>query len=503
MVKQNSNVRHISDATRRDTTRAASYARMDGWKNILTGLGVKGVDRRKNSEIEWELMMEPDADEFFSGSDIARKIVTEVVDDGFREGYKLASPSITPDMLDDIAAEGERLQVDAKLAEAETLARMYGGAAIIPMPRDVKLLALPRPAQLPPILNLVVLSRWELPRQMIEVDLRDKNFAHPKSYRMCPRTGADQMNFEVHHSWVIRFDGAYLPRIKFFANNLWHDSILNVCKQPIRDYDAALSAVSAALDDFSVAVMSYKNLTASIAEDRDDLILKRLEIANLSRSIAKLVLIDADSEKFEYQNRPFTGVADAVRLVAGRLVVCSNMPHTKILGESPEGSNATGNSTTKDWYDYVKAWQVKTLDPKVITLWKWILGAKKSPTNGKVPNGLTTIYAPLWQEPASLQADIRVKQAQADQIYMTLGVLDPAEVAISRFGKGEYSTDTQLSDDRKDALVKDPKSAAAKVEPAEASSDSPGSKTPIGSNPSPGVSDPEADNKLEQALADV
>lgn len=433
----------------REKVAAEIKAKMDGWKNVLTGIGVKGKDRRMASKIEWEPLVEEEADEFYAGSDIARKVVDEVIEDAFREGYELQSEDIDPDALPEIVEYGKELQINEKLAEAWRLARMYGGSAIIPVPRDPKLLTQPFvPEKLQKIESLLVLSRWELPRQMTETDIRLPNFAHPKSYRICPRTGADQMNFEVHHSWVLRFDGSYLPRIKFFKNNLWHDSILNVCKTPIRDYDAALASVSATLDDFSVGVMKMNGLKGMIADDRDDLVTKRLEIANLSRSVAKMIILDADNEDFQYQDRQLSGVADAVRAIAGRLVVASGMPHTKILGESPEGSQATGNSTTKDWYDHVHSQQENYLDPRLLKLWGWALAAKTSPTKGKVPNWKKTEYAALWQEPESVQADMRQKQAQTDASYIANGVLEPAEVAISRFGTGSYSTQTQLIDDR-------------------------------------------------------
>lgn len=449
-------------------------AKMDGWKNILTGIGVNGKDRRKASCLSWEVMTEPDADEFYAASDIARKIVDEVVEDSFREGYELKADDLKPEAIEAITDEAQRLNVDEKLQEAWRLARMYGGSGIIPIPRDIGLLAKPFiPESLLKIETLLTLSRWELPRQEIEVDVRQPNFGRPKTYRICPRTGADQMNVEVHHSWVLRFDGSYLPRIKYFQNNLWFDSILNVCKQPIRDYDAALASVSATLDDFSVAVMKIQGLTRMISEDKDDLITKRLEISNLSRSVAKTIILDAEKEEYEYQDRQLTGVADSVKLIAGRLVVASGMPHTKILGESPAGSNATGNSTTKDWYDHVRSQQENYLDKRLIQLWSWILATKRGPTRGKLPKGLKAIYSPLWQEPQSVQADIRLKTAQADASDVQNGILDPAEVAVSRYGSGEYSTETTLSDDRKgsglaDPLIGEPKPKEEVADPAAA-----------------------------------
>lgn len=424
-------------------------ARMDGWNNILTGMNIKSRDRRASTMVEWNYMTEDEADEFYAGSDIARKIVDEIVEEGFREGYELKADDVTPELLKKLKDENQRLQIDEKMAEAAKLAREHGGSAIIPIPRDISLLEKPMvPGSITQIKSLLVLSRWELPRQQVETDIRNPNFGKPRSYRICPRTGASQMNVEVHHSWLVRFDGVYLPRVLYFRNNMWHDSVLNVARTAIRNYEGATDAVSNALDDFSIAVSSIKGLAQAISEDADDVVLKRLEIMNMSRSIARTMIIDADNEKFEYQNRSLTGLADSTAIITGRLVVTSGMPHTKILGESPEGSNATGNSTTKDWYDKVKAWQVKYIKPRGLALWTMVLSVKKSPTKGEVPDGLDMEFKALWQEPESVQATTRLATSQADQADITNGVLTPNEVAKSRYGSGTYSMETKLDNDR-------------------------------------------------------
>lgn len=434
-------------------SKAKQAFRLDGWKNILTGLGVKGKDKRLGAIVEWCPLTEEEADSLYSASDTAGKIVDEIVDDAFREGYTMSADdqSLTPEVLAAITDEGTRLAVDEKLAEAAKYARIYGGSGIVLIPNDVTKLNTPFvPSQVVEVKSLLVLTRWELVSEgTVETDIRSPNFGKPVAYRICPRSGQGATNEVVHHSRVLRFDGAFLPKQKFVANNYWHDSILNKCKAPIRDYDSALDSISSTLSDFSIAVMKIKDLRQTISEDRDDIILKRMEIANLGRSVAKTIMLDADSESYEYQDRQLTGVGESARMVAGRLVVASGMPHTKILGESPQGSNATGNSTTKDWYDKVGAWQENWLDSRAVTLWRWILQAKKSPTKGVVPKGFKLIYAPLWQEPDSVKADVRLKTSQADALDITNGVLDPNEVAVSRYGSGEYSTETKLIADRK------------------------------------------------------
>jgi uncharacterized protein len=430
---------------------AETQHRIDGWSNVFTGMGQAGLDRRVGSRISWEPMSEQEADNLYAGSDTAGKIVDELVVDAFREGYTLKAEEWTPELDAAITDEGARLSVDEKIQEAWTHARVYGGSGIILMPRDLTKLDTPFvPSAVSEVLALLVLTRYELAAGSLESDIRSPNYGKPTYYTIQQRSGqaSGSVGERVHYTRVLRFDGQHLPKSKLAQNQYWHDSVLNKCKTAIRDYDAALAAVSATLDDFSVAVMKVNGLQRLIAEDKDDAIIRRMQIANLSRSVSRTIMLDAEKEEYVYQERSLAGIDGAVRLIAGRLVVASNMPHTKILGESPDGSNATGNSTTQDWYSFVRGQQEKYLDFRLITLWKWILSAKSSPTKGAIPKGFKAIYAPLWQESDGEIAKARFAQAQADQIYVQTGVLDPEEVAISRFGSDEYSFETQLSDDR-------------------------------------------------------
>ena len=45
---------------------AKAVTRIDGWKNILTGLGVKNKDRRTGADYYWEPIQESDAEYLFA-----------------------------------------------------------------------------------------------------------------------------------------------------------------------------------------------------------------------------------------------------------------------------------------------------------------------------------------------------------------------------------------------------------------------------------------------------
>jgi hypothetical protein len=57
------------------------------------------------------------------------------------------------------------------------------------------------------------------------------------------------------------------------------------------------------------------------------------------------------------------------------------------------------------------------------------------------------VWKSLYEPTAAERAAVYFQVAQGDEIYMTAGALRPEEVAISRFGAGEYSMETTIDPD--------------------------------------------------------
>jgi len=416
--------------------------RLDAWANIIAGLGT-AKDKRAFTQAEWAPMTEGECEDLLDGSDVARKICEDLPQESLREGYEVKFDTLTPELSKQISDEFDRLSFNERLLEAATWARAYGGAAIIPITDNVLELSKPfNPNSVKRIKNLLVLNRFELVYDKLDEDIRSPGFGEPLIYTICPRGGSTVTNLRVHVSHIIRFDGAKLTRRHYQKNNYWHDSVLNGSRQAIADYESSMASLANAITDFSVAVYKQKGLHDQIAQGDDEQVIKRMQIISLTRSISRAVVIDADTEEFQYQNRTMTGINESVEKISQRLVVASNMPHTRILGESPTGSNATGNSTTQQWYDYVAAWQKNYLGQRMTKLFDRVALQTEGPLKGQVPQGYTFEFAPLWQLSQDEEATARKTQAEADQLYIQNGVFTPEHIAKSRVGSGKFSYET-------------------------------------------------------------
>lgn len=416
---------------------------LDGWANVLTGLGIKNVDKSLTNSITWEPLGEIDAEELYCASDIAGTIIDDLPDEAMREGWNLQFKE-AEQLKKAITDEENRLNLHEVINTAWKHGRLYGGGAILIVTPDMSLDQPLTIENIQKISSLLVVSRYELVNQGIDNDIRSPNFGQPRWYMVQPRSGG-ALNMRVHHTRVIRFDGAKLPRQKFTKNNYWHDSVLTKLGKIIGNYDVSHEALALLLQDMSVAVHKVHGLKDSmLAEGGDEQILKRMQIVNATRSIARSVVIDAENESFEYQQRNLSGVKEVVDLISNRLVAASKMPHTRLLGESPSGLGATGNSEMTNWYDYVANQQEVYLKAKLMKLYEVIFAAKTGPTKGTIPVGLDINFCPLFQMTDKELADVRKVQADTDNVYVSMGAVDPMEIRDSRFGGPKFSHETKI-----------------------------------------------------------
>jgi len=418
----------------------------DGWANILTGLGVLGKDKRMASEAVWRPLGEADAEALYAGSDIAGKIVDILPEDALREGYDLKG--LDPKQVKKIDGERVRLNVDAKFEEAWKWARTYGGAGLLMVADDTDDLTTPlNPARVTTVKALIPLTRYEIVYTgSVEDDITNPNFGKPRTYQFNPKGGAGQKTgMQIHHSRVIRFDGVPLPPRLFVQNNYWGDSVLTRCYNAIRNYDSSFDAAALALQDFRVGVFKLKNLTQLVANGEDAKVIKRLQIIQQAKSVARAIVID-ENESWEEKSTTFAGIPDILGKMKERLqAAAERMPHTKLFGDSPTGMGATGRHEEVNWYDHVSSRQEQYLKPRLLQLYR-IVAAQKSVGLPLLPEEFDLAFRPLWQMDEKEIAEIRAKQSETDQRYVDMTVLDPQEIREARFAGETYSMETKVEE---------------------------------------------------------
>lgn len=438
-------------------------SREDGWTNLLTGLGTTR-DKRTGAAFASDIVDDATARDLWLGNDIAARIIETIPHEMLRAGWDLRiktdedGDEDASDALDDseeITTICEELGIEDALERALQYERAYGGAAILPIVNDGSDMTTEwdQPLDLERIIELshfVVLEPRECLANTWQGDLTLPNFGEPETYRVAPITRGTVAppNIIVHESRLIIFRGIRVSRHQIqTARPSWGGSMLTRVNLVLRDFGVAWESVGAIMQDFSQAVFTIDGLAQILAQDDKKAFQNRMSAMDMARSILRAIVIDS-KDGYERKPTPLSGIPETLDKFSTRLAAAADMPVTLLMGMSPAGLNATGESDRAFFYDRVQRLQQVKLKPHLERILK-ILFKAKSLGPDKKPGGLepevwSVQFRPLWQPTAKEQAETRWLVAQADAAYLDRGVTLPQEVALSRFGGDQYSDRTQI-----------------------------------------------------------
>jgi phage-related protein (TIGR01555 family) len=373
-------------------------------------------------------------DVLFAENDLVQTICGALVEDGLREGYELKAREVEGVEQDEEAACEAKAQCEAlgclqAVREAAIWGRLYGRAGILMIaPGDA---ASPLTDEAPVVDHLVLDRREMVPLTWYQ-DPTQSTFGKPETYSVTVLASSGAVaspTVIVHESRILLFGGALTPRRIKVANQGSDLSVIQAPWEILKKAGANFDSMCSMLADMSVGVLKMKGLIDAVAAGRTSQIEDRIELMDASKSIVKSLCIDADGEDFQYIERG-TGTAakDLIDKTWERLAAAAGMPVTRLMGISPGGMNATGESDRTFWYDRVRAYQRQVLKPALEKLVCHVTGGDWE-----------VCFPDLEKQDSLEQAQIMQAQAQSDSAYVTMGALTPSEVAQVRFGRGEWA----------------------------------------------------------------
>lgn len=435
---------------------AANVAKkaQDGWNNIVSGLNIKGKDKKVSTQMSYVGCGQIEAEQIFSGDDQAEKIVSTLPEDMMREGTTFTGEDTQETFNLDMKNYADKLGFFDKYLEGLIWARLYGGAGIVMGINDGG--REDDPVNVNKIRSidwLATFHRYELEPNGIQADVRKPGFRLPEFYKLTGTTqsiaDAGENEFagsKIHASRILRIDGMMLPTTQFIANNYWGDTIFSRLKDDLQNWNMSYDSVATIISEYTIPIFKMKNLGQLLAEGRDDLVQKRLDLVNAVKSVVRAVILQ-DDESFSRETPNLGPLPQLLDKMDNRLASSSKMPATILFGAGPKGGlGAAGESEEKDWNKHVGRQQEKQMNPNYDKFFGYALASSDGPTNGTVPKSWSYTHNPLDEQGQTEILKDREVQAKIDDIYMKNGVLDPEEVTASRFGTGEYSYETTIDD---------------------------------------------------------
>lgn len=403
----------------------------DSLTDFTTALGTV---RDKSVGATWGMFLPLDdlqLNNAYSGSWLARKVIDIPAFDMVR---KWRDWQADDDQIEVLEEEERRLQLRPKLTRGLKMARLFGGAALV---MGIGGESPERPVEIDRVQKgglkyLHVLTRNQITAGEIETDIASPFFGEPKNYSLTAQTGTMTT---IHPSRVVRLIGA--ERIGTMrVEDGWGDSILDAVNEALKQALMSTQGVASLVQEAKVDVFKVPNLLANIAKaDYRNRLLERVRLAHMAKGNYQALLMDAE-ELYEQKSVNFAQLPELMRLFLMVAAGAADIPATRLLGQSPDGMNATGESDLRNYYDRISAEQELSLRPALERLDEVMIRS----AIGSRPAEVYYRFAPLWQISEKERADIFKTKADGARTLAGTGGTSPPLMPIDALSDALVNT---------------------------------------------------------------
>jgi uncharacterized protein len=376
---------------------------VDSLQNLTAGLG---TDRDKAALSTYVHTMLDDGTLMaaYRGSWLARKIVDIPAFDATR---KWRAWQAEAEQISALEAEEKRLDVRRKVMKAKIAARLFGGAAILIGIGETNTAQPLNPERIrrEGIRYLTVLQRRHLSPGDIELDPASPNFDQPKVWRLSADVRSSP---EIHPSRLVRFLGSELPDRALVSHHQgWGDPVLQGVLDTVRNMDATAGNVASLVFEAKVDTVGVPNFMMNLgsAEYRAKII-ERFRLAEIGKGINGALIHDSE-ETLGQKTASFASLPDVMDRFMQLASGAADIPMTRLLGQSPAGMNATGDSDMRNYYDRIEAMQAVEIAPAMSILDECLIRSAL----GERPEEVHFTWNSLWQMTAKEKAEIGKIQA--------------------------------------------------------------------------------------------
>lgn len=364
------------EAIRKARRSARLTAVRDALQNSMTGIGT-ARSKLVGATYERNPLLTPDQIEtLLQDNDLACTIVYKIIDDALRDGFTLerknANPSEDAEIASQIMEAAKKVDLLERMHRGAAWGRAFGGGGLILGVKGAGALS----TELNPERSkgLDILYDFDLQDMTVMSRYRDGS---PEMYRWSPRRDGDVTPKDIHASRVMVFPGAMTTNRGRQLNKWWDHSVLQRVYAVLLSFDQMWGSVDHMFADASQSVFKMQGLIQGLAEadgDGENDVMTRLSVMDMSRSTAKAIVLEAgldgkNAEDFQVIERKTLSDLDGmVQQYYVRLAAAAKMPLTVLLGMSPAGMNATGESDMALWYNTVDIYRKQVLAPRLLKL---------------------------------------------------------------------------------------------------------------------------------------
>lgn len=228
---------------------------------------------------------------------------------------------------------------------------------------------------------------------------------------------------EVHASRLLRLCANEVPILLKPAYNFFGIAQAQILWDYVMHFQHVRIASQRLLGKFSLTVMKtdmQNVLTQGAGTSELD---KRIALFVQHRSNDGVQVIDKEAEDIVKLETPLSGVTDIVRQSLEILAAMNRTPAVKLLGISPSGFNATGESDIRNYYDHILSQQEKVLRHVIEKILKIIQICEF----GEFDPTITFDFSALSEADQAAEANTQKVKADTMAILLDRAIVSPEE----------------------------------------------------------------------------
>lgn len=450
-----SRVFETSDAKNKEAE-ARGVKTIDGFDNFVSRLGLNNNNTLSAGMYIFNLVTRNriQLEAAYRGSWIVGQVIDCVADDMTRAGIDITTNEQEAD-IKDMQSAMARFRIWYSINELIKWGRLYGGALAI---MQIEGQDLATPLRIDSIAKgqfkgLSVYDRWQLNPDLTSLIATGPDEGLPEYYYIVTDESPDQPaaptvtgQIRVHHSRCIRNIGIQLPFFQAITEMMWGESVLERLWDRLISYDSVTMSSANLIEranNRTVKVEGYREIIAAGGKAKEGLI-SQFEAMREFQTNEGMTVLDMKDD-FQTTSYSFAGLADLMLQFIQQLAGASQIPLVRLLGQSPAGLNATGESDLRLYYDSINAKQEATLRSGFTVLlhvmWRSVFGKA-------APKDLEFSFTPLWQMSEKDKADLAKTQTETILAAWESGLISRATALQElRASSGDTGMFSNISDE--------------------------------------------------------
>lgn len=327
----------------------------------------------------------------------------------------------------------DELGLRHKLKELIRYSRLYQDGGFIfygikaDSPQDDTQLVNPMPSAIRKLDFINVFGPDRVSLRYQNDDPLSKEYHRPRFYVSGLPLDRSRMDWMVH---------SYIPEERRGV------SVIDTILDAIKAQDVALWSVASTLFEMSVKVFKSPSVHTTPPEKLYGFLGDMVSTMSSQGAIAlgddeALQRIDSDSSSKGQIKQLFDFIFD-------NLAGLSRIPKSRLMGNA-QGVITAGQFDLVSYYDTIAKFNELEVRPILEKIIRLVVSETEGEIYRLLGDDITSldwefVFNPLWKVGPVEQADIDLKNAQTDQIYITTAVLSPTEAKAKRFANLEQHT---------------------------------------------------------------